>query len=312
MAGILGELAADEFLGTYWQQKAHLFRDALPDYVPPLSANELAGLALQPEVESRLVLEQGEHGPWELRHGPFVEQDFQHLPASGWTLLVQALDLWVPEVAELLDHFDFLPRWRVDDIMASYAVAGGSVGPHYDHYDVFLLQVSGERRWQIGERCDGAQATVAGTDLDILADFKPSDEWLLKPGDMLYLPPRMAHWGVASSECMTFSVGFRAPSVADMLAELAVGVAEQTAATGQAAYYADPPLDPSMAGNHIDAAFIQQVRTQLMAALQDDALLADWFARFMTQPKLPGLEEVTGERRRAHINGRDYENGEPL
>lgn len=312
MADILGGLAADDFLCRYWQREPLLIRAALPNYTPPLSADELAGLSLQAEVESRLVLEQGDSGPWALRLGPFVEQDFQRLPETHWTLLVQALDLWVPEVAELLERFDFLPRWRVDDIMASYAPPGGSVGPHYDHYDVFLLQVAGERCWQIGAACDGADETVADTPLDILARFEAQHEWLLEPGDMLYLPPRIAHWGVAVSECMTFSVGFRAPSLADMVAELAVTVAEQQARSQQAAFYEDPPLSSSMAGAEIDAAFIGQVRRQLSTLLEDDALLADWFARYMTQPKLPGLEDVTGERRRARINGRDYENGEPI
>lgn len=312
MADILGGLAAGEFLTRYWQREPLLIRAALPDYVAPLSADELAGLSLQEEVESRLVLERGEQGPWELRLGPFVEADFRRLPETHWTLLVQALDLWVPEVAELLECFDFLPRWRVDDIMASYAPIGGSVGPHYDHYDVFLLQVSGRRRWQIGAVCDGTAEQVAGTPLNILARFEAEHEWLLEPGDMLYLPPRVAHWGVAASDCMTFSVGFRAPSVADMMAELAVTVAEQQAYADQAVFYTDPPLTPDMARADIDAAFIEQVRCQLSAVLEDEALLADWFARYMTQPKLPGLEDVTGERRHARVNGRDYENGEPL
>jgi 50S ribosomal protein L16 3-hydroxylase len=308
MADILGGLTRQEFLDSHWQRQPLLIRQAVPDYSAPLSADELAVLALQEEVESRIVLEQGELGPWELRLGPFLEKDFQQLPATHWTLLVQAVDLWVPEVARLLERFDFLPRWRVDDIMASYAPPGGSVGPHFDLYDVFLLQVEGQRRWQIGGQCAAPVATLAGTDLDILAEFEPLEEWLLEPGDMLYLPPRVPHWGVAVSDCMTFSIGFRAPSLADMLADLAVEVA----AAPTTEHYRDPPLTTGMAREDIDPAFMTQLRHQLSSLLQDETLLADWFARYMTQPKLPGLEDVTGEHRRARIGGRDYENGEPV
>jgi len=281
-------------------------RQALPDYQLPVTPHDLAALALEPDVESRIVLEQGAEHPWQLRLGPFSEQDFAQLPRSHWTLLIQALDLWVPEVADLYQHFAFLPPWRRDDIMASFAAPGGSVGPHFDQYDVFLLQVEGDRRWQIGAPCAPDVAILEGTELDILAQFEPEQEWLLEPGDLLYLPPRVPHWGIAETECMTLSVGFRAPSVADMLAELAVDVATLPGV----AEYRDPPLTPAMATVHIDPAFIAQVREQLSSVLADEALLADWFARYMTQAKYPDLEAVTGERRVASVGRRFYENGE--
>lgn len=150
---LLGGLTAREFLRDYWQKKPLLVRQAIPDFESPISPDELAGLALEEEVESRLVIEHGER-PWELQRGPFNEDTFQDLPERDWTLLVQAVDQFVPEVAELLEDFKFLPKWRIDDLMISFAAPGGGVGPHFDNYDVFLLQAHGHRRWQIGQMCD--------------------------------------------------------------------------------------------------------------------------------------------------------------
>jgi len=302
---MLGDISAAQFLSEYWQKKPLLIRGALPDWSSPVEPDELAGLSLENEVESRLVLENG-ISPWEVRHGPFAEDTFAQLPESDWTLLVQGLDLWVPEVATLLDHFDFLPRWRLDDVMASFAVPGGSVGPHFDQYDVFLLQVEGQRRWQIGAACDDTTALLDGPDLKILENFRAQDEWLLEPGDMLYLPPLVSHWGVAETECVTFSVGFRSPSVADMLADLTVQLLE----AGRGDIYEDPPLDPSMADLEIDAAFVAQARKQLLALIDDEQLIGDWFARSMTTPKYPDLVHLTGEQRQARFSGKDYKNGE--
>lgn len=303
---ISGDLEPREFLARYWQQQPLLVRNFLPGYQSPISADELAGLATMANVESRLVLENGAAGPWELRHGPFADADFAQLPEHDWTLLVQALDLWVPEVESLLGHFDFLPRWRIDDVMASFAVKGGSVGPHFDHYDVFLLQVEGNRRWQIGELCDANTTLVKATDLGIIRDFTATHDWLLKPGDMLYLPPGIGHWGVAESDCITFSVGFRSPTLADLLGDLALELSAQ----GVDARYRDPPLTPEMASSTVDRAFVAQARAQLHQLIDNENLIADWFARFMTAPKYEGLEEDTGEHREAEINGNRYVNGE--
>ncbi|WP_279293382.1 cupin domain-containing protein, partial [Pseudomonas aeruginosa] len=147
---LLGGLTAAEFLRDYWQRKPLLVRQAIPDFESPLSADELAGLSLEESVESRIVLEHGKT-PWEMRRGPFQEEDYQHLPEQDWTLLVQAVDQFVPEVAQLLEQFRFLPSWRIDDVMISYAAPGGGVGPHFDNYDVFLLQGHGRRRWKVGQ-----------------------------------------------------------------------------------------------------------------------------------------------------------------
>ncbi len=281
----LGELPIERFLSQYWQRKPLLARRALPDFRAPLSADELAGLALEQDVESRIVLERGGHSPWELLHGPFSETTFQKLPTSHWTLLVQAVDQWVPEVHALLDYFRFIPNWRLDDIMISYAADQGSVGPHFDHYDVFLLQANGTRRWQIGQRCDSQSLRLPGTDLDILASFEAVDEWLLEPGDLLYIPPQIAHWGIAEGDdCMTYSIGFRAPSHADILGEfsqeLAASLAEQRR-------FQDPggkfPHNPG----ELDDRSIEQVQRILRQYLDQPQQIANWFGRYMTQPKYP-------------------------
>ena len=165
---LLGGLTAREFLRDYWQKKPLLVRQAMPGFESPISPDELAGLALEEEIESRLVIEHGER-PWELRRGPFAEDAFSQLPERDWTLLVQAVDQFVPEVAELLEQFKFLPKWRIDDVMISFAAPGGGVGPHFDNYDVFLLQGFGKRRWQIGQMCNAGSPLLEHADLKILA-----------------------------------------------------------------------------------------------------------------------------------------------
>ena len=310
LSSVLGDMDPGKFLAEHWQRKPLLVRSAIPEYVSPISGDELAGLAMESEVESRIVLENWKDKPWVLRHGPFAESEFEELPASHWTLLVQAIDLWVPETQALLDRFDFLPRWRLDDLMVSFAPAGGSVGPHFDQYDVFLLQVEGHRHWRLGGSCDSNTPLLAGTDLGILQEFTSHEDWLLGPGDMLYVPPNVAHWGIAESDCLTFSIGFRSPRFSDMLGDLAVELAAGETAL-EHEYYRDPPLTPAMAAEAIDPAFVSKARQTLVDLIDNEALIADWLARYMTQPKYPDLVEMTGERRRARINGRDYENGEP-
>ena len=303
---ILGELSAEAFLQHYWQKKPLLIRGALADYASPISADELAGLALESEVESRIVESQGRD--WTLKHGPFTEEDFLGLPEQDWTLLVQGVDLWVPEVQALLAQFAFLPPWRLDDVMVSFACPGGSVGPHFDQYDVFLLQVEGQRRWQIGAECSKETPLRDNSPLRILQEFNAREEWVLDPGDMLYLPPGVAHWGVAQTECLTYSIGFRAPSIADMLGDLSVELMTQ----GYDVHYRDPALTPEMASSNIDQAFIDQAKQQLWQAINDDDLISDWFARFMTATKYPELEEVTEEERHASVRGRRYFNGDSV
>ncbi len=306
---ILGEIGAEQFLAEYWQRKPLLIRNALPGFESPLDPDELAGLSLEEEIESRIVIEEGASCRWELHQGPFSEETFRQLPEENWTLLVQAVDLWLPEVKQLLEHFTFLPPWRVDDIMVSYAPKGGSVGPHFDYYDVFLLQGLGQRHWQIGgigdKLCDEQSPREPDTALRILKDYPFEQEWVLEPGDMLYLPPQVAHWGTALGDCITYSIGFRAPSAAEMLSDLANELLSQS----HSPHYKDPLLTPAMACEQISSQHIAQVRELLSSVLDDEALLADWFARYMTTPKYADLTDISGESRRAAVNGNRYQNG---
>lgn len=214
-----GGMRVKTFLRDWWRKKPLLIRNAFPDFESPITPEELAGLALEEEAVSRLILERGGAYPWQLRHGPFREEDFADLPASHWTLLVQEVDRWVPEVAALFEPFLFVPSWRLDDIMVSYAPEGGNVGAHVDRYDVFLIQALGRREWRIGAEPVSAEEEVSVPDIDVdmLADFEADEALVLEEGDMLYLPPRVAHHGIALDPCMTFSVGFRAPAHAEYL-----------------------------------------------------------------------------------------------
>ena len=285
---LLGGLTAREFLRDYWQEKPLLIRQAIPEFESPISPDELAGLALEEEVESRLVIEHGER-PWELRRGPFAEDAFSQLPERDWTLLVQAVDQFVPDVAELLKHFNFLPSWRIDDVMVSFAAPGGGVGPHYDNYDVFLLQAHGQRRWKIGQMCDAESALLPHADLRILADFAQTDEWVLEPGDMLYLPPRLAHFGTAEDDCMTYSVGFRAPSAAEVLTHFTDFLAQFLPDEER---YSDAGAAPTDDPHQIQLDALDRLKALLAEHMGDERLLLTWFGQFMTEPRYPEL--VTG------------------
>ena len=282
---ILGGISAREFLRDYWQKKPLLIRQAIPGYESPISPDELAGLSLEEEVESRLVIEHGER-PWELRRGPFAEDTYQDLPEKEWTLLVQSVDQFVPEVAELLEHFRFLPSWRIDDIMVSFAAPGGGVGPHYDNYDVFLLQAHGQRRWKIGQMCDTDSPLLPHADLRILAEFHGTDEWVLEPGDMLYLPPRLAHFGIAEDDCMTYSVGFRAPSAAEVLTHFTDFLAQFIPDEER---YNDADITPVSDPHQIQQDSLDRLKALLAEHMSDERLLLTWFGQFMTEPRYPEL-----------------------
>lgn len=287
MSHVLGTLTVEEFLANYWQKKPLLIRNAIPDFESPLDPEELAGLACEEGVEARLIESVGANGkPWQISHGPLDDATFVRLPERDWTLLVQAVDHYVPEVAELLEQFAFIPRWRLDDIMISYAPEGGNVGPHVDNYDVFLLQGKGTRRWQLGGFKGEDAAIVDGISLRILEHFEISnnEDWELAPGDMLYLPPRYAHHGVSTSnDCMTYSIGFRAPSADEVVTSWADYRGEQLS---DAQRYTDPDLDaqdPAL----LDDGALARVRQLMLESLDDPAQLAQWFGRYMTQTKYP-------------------------
>ncbi len=279
---LLGGLTPAEFLETYWQKKPLLIRGALPGYQSPISPEDLAGLACEDEVTARLIMEKGGDYPWQLRYGPFTEEDFLDLPPTHWTLLVSEVNSWVPEVAALLDYFRFIPSWRIDDIMVSYAPGEGGVGAHVDNYDVFLLQAKGHRRWQINYTPVEEEHLIEDIDVRILSDFTPDEDWVLEPGDMLYLPPRIAHNGVAMDDCMTFSVGFRAPSYEEIITGFLSYVAERI---DPLARYSDPDLKPQMYAGEIGPAALERIRTVVRTLINDDEAIRSWFGSYMTEPR---------------------------
>jgi len=282
---LLGGLTAREFMRDYWQKKPLLVRQAIPGFESPISPDELAGLALEEEIESRLVIEHGER-PWELRRGPFAEDAFAQLPERDWTLLVQAVDQFVPEVAELLEAFKFLPKWRIDDVMVSFAAPGGGVGPHFDNYDVFLLQGFGSRRWQVGQMCDSDSPMLQHADLKILAEFVKTEEWVLEPGDMLYLPPLLAHCGTTEDDCMTYSVGFRAPSAAEVLTHFTDFLGQFLPDEER---YSDADAQPTSDPTQIQRDSLDRLKALLNEHMSDERLLMTWFGQFMTEPRYPEL-----------------------
>ncbi|GIX30782.1 MAG: hypothetical protein KatS3mg124_1254 [Porticoccaceae bacterium] len=286
-------LDAASFLRRHWQREPLLLRGALPGFASPLTPEELAGLACEEEVEARAVVGDPLEA-CEVYPGPFPESFFSALPERNWTLLVHGVDLWVPEVRALFAAFDFLPPWRFDDVMVSYAAPGGGVGPHFDHYDVFLIQGLGRRRWRLGQRCSPDTPLRPDAPLRLLAHFEPAAELVVEPGDVLYLPPGVAHEGVALDPCITLSVGFRAPTAGELLDDLATEVLSR----GGGPRYRDPLLEPAMADERIHPAFVDQVRALLREVLDDPDLLAEWFAAYMTRPKYPHLEGLPPRRAR--------------
>ncbi len=232
---------------------------------------------METSVESRIVERHG--STYLLHHGPFDEADFNR--SLPWTLLVQAVDHWAPEVASLKRLVDFLPAWRIDDVMVSYASDGGSVGPHYDNYDVFLLQGEGQRRWRVGQWCGEGEPLVPHNELRLLAHFEEQAEYLLEPGDILYLPPRVAHWGIAEGECTTFSIGFRAPRVNDLVSRWADDV---LAKLDPELFYTDPGSEPVTRPGEIRRHDRERVRMQIQAAL-DQIEGDEWFGELVTEPR---------------------------
>lgn len=280
-----GALSAEEFLRDYWQKKPLLIKGALPDLINPLLPEEVAGLACEEEVESRLITEAADSnaGPqWQLRHGPLDEQVFQSLPDTHWTLHIQGVDQHVAEVYRLLDHFRFIPNWRVDDIMVSYAPDQGSAGPHYDQYDVFLIQTLGDKIWKIGQTCDEQTPMLENTELALLQQLETQQEWIAEPGDILYIPPRIAHYGIASGESLTYSVGFRAPGIGDLVSDFGHFVADKGNASQR---YQDPELSLQSSPGEITRETLKKVKKLILGQLENEQHLSEWFGQFITQPK---------------------------
>ena len=284
-------MPAERFLRDYWHKRPLLIRNAFPDFETPVQPEDLAGLACEEGVLARLISLDKATGLWDVRTGPFQEEDFPGLPDHDWTLLVQDVDKWDADVRALLEQFRFLPRWRVDDIMISFAATGGSVGAHVDHYDVFLLQAQGERRWMIDASVAmGKPAPDLSFQDDVaiklLRRFDPTHEWVLSPGDMLYLPPLVPHHGVAENPCLTFSVGMRAPSSAELIGDY---LDTLIADADEAVRYHDEDLAAPQDPNEIDSRAMERVVEALNALrMNDPDLVGDWFGRFITTYRASG------------------------
>ena len=278
---LLGGISPERFMKQYWHKKPLLVRQAIPQVKPVMGRAELFELAAQEGVQSRLVIQDG--GNWRLKHGPFQRRTLPPLKRPGWTLLVQGVDLHQELAHALVQAFRFVPDCRLDDLMTSYATDGGGVGPHFDSYDVFLLQVQGRRRWRIGRQKDlSLQADVP---LKILADFAPEQEFLLEAGDMLYLPPRYAHDGVAVGECMTCSVGFRAPQQGELARELLQRLADDAPELVGDSLYRDPHQPATLSPAEIPMAVQTFAREAILRVLKDPLALARTLGELLTEPK---------------------------
>ena len=286
----LGDISETEFLQQYWQKKPLLIRNAFANVEQLISADELAGLALEQQVESRFISGHVDQGPesWQMQHGPFEESFFNHVASKNWTLLVQAVDHYIAEIAQFAKQFNFIPRWRYDDVMISFTTPGGSVGPHFDRYDVFLIQASGQRRWQLGGQCDDNSPLVKNCPLSILQKFSPEQEWVVNPGDLLYLPPALSHYGVALSDCITWSVGFRAPSSKDFLDQYFHVISRDLT---QQIHYQDPDLLPPNNPALIDDMAIQRFQQILSALINDKKAIEETLGRLVSQPKYSITED---------------------
>jgi len=278
---LLGGLTPQVFMRRHWQKQPLLIRQAVPGVVPPLGRNELFALAGEEHVESRLV--QMKEGIWSLRHGPFAKRQLPTVKTPGWTLLVQGLDLHVGAAHELLNRFRFVPDARLDDVMMSYATDGGGVGPHFDSYDVFLLQVHGKRRWRIGRMNDAA--LVPDVPLKIIANFQPEEEWLLEPGDMLYLPPRWAHDGVAEGECMTCSIGFRAPARDEVGREVLQRLLDGEEPAATPTLYRDPSQPATDTPGRIPSTLLEFTKEAVAKLAENPKALAVALGEWLSEPK---------------------------
>jgi 50S ribosomal protein L16 3-hydroxylase len=290
---LFANLTPSQFMRRYWQKKPLLVRQAMPGVAAPLSRDELLTLAGNDDVESRLVTHF--RGKWQLAQGPFDIDDLPRVKRREWTLLVQGVDLHNDRARALLERFRFIPDARLDDLMISYATDGGGVGPHFDSYDVFLLQVHGKRRWRISAQKD--LALKDGLPLKVLQHFTPDEEWVLEPGDMLYLPPHIAHDGVALGECMTCSIGFRSPSARELIGQFLYHLAERGSDASGYSHdgmrnnshdgmrYRDPDQDAVARPAQLPPALIGKVGSILAGIRWSDEDVASFIGSYLSEPK---------------------------
>ena len=279
---LLGNLTPSQFMRRYWQKKPLLIRQAIPNVEAPLSRDELFELADEDDVEARLITHF--RNKWQLEHGPFAPEELPSLKRRAWTLLVQGVDLHDDRARALLDRFRFVPDARLDDLMISYATDGGGVGPHFDSYDVFLLQVKGKRRWRISAQKD--LTLQPDLPLKVLQNFEAEQEWVLEPGDMLYLPPHIAHDGVAEGECMTCSIGFRAASAGELTAQFLYHLAERGEENGRTgSLYRDPQQPAVDRPAELPAALVERVGAILAEVRWNEQDIASFLGTYLSEPK---------------------------
>ena len=275
---LLGGLTIDEFLRDYWQKKPLLIRRAMPQFMGLLGPQQLMQLACDPDIQARAVVNR--RNKWELYHAPFEPEDFSGMEKMKWTVLVQGVNHYLQDAADLLQHFSFIPHARLDDLMVSYAPKGGGVGPHFDSYDVFLLQGMGHRRWQISQQRD--RTLLEGAPMRILKNFEVEQEWVLEPGDMLYLPPHCAHNGIAEDECMTYSIGFRTPSYQELAEQFLVYMQDRICIDGM---YADPDLRRQVHPSEISADMLRQVEQAINRMTWSKRDIAGFAGSYLSEPK---------------------------
>jgi len=281
---ILGGITAEQFLAEYWQKKPLLVRNALPEIANLLEPNDVMELALDENITARLIKQKDKDpNQWSVKSSPLIKADFQKMPKL-WTLLVQAVDNYSFDLAELWKKFPFIPQWRRDDIMVSYAQKGGSVGQHFDFYDVFLVQGYGHRRWQLGQMCDAESEFVAGQPLKLLPEMDVNFDEILAPGDLLYVPPGLSHYGVAEDECLTYSFGFRMPNVAEMMDRVSDKFADDQLLKNPLTDIIRDKISPI---GQISQAELEYLKAKLLAQLQNPTVLEDALMSLMSEPKYP-------------------------
>lgn len=290
---VLGGITAEQFLNEYWQKKPLLVRNAMPEIMGLLEPEDVKELALEEDVSARLIRQKNKNpNEWHVKSSPLTKGDFQKLP-NRWTILVQAVDHYSFDIAELWKKFPFIPQWRRDDIMVSYAPKGGSVGKHFDFYDVFLVQGHGHRRWQLGQMCDESTEFVADQPLKLLSQMSVNFDEVLAPGDLLYVPPGLAHYGVAEDDCLTFSFGFRMPNLAEMTDRLSEQFAKNSVLTNP---LADITRIKTNAIGEINNSEFSYLKTQLLDYLTQapefDAAIMAYMSESKYPNSIPEPEEI--------------------
>jgi 50S ribosomal protein L16 3-hydroxylase len=281
---VLGGITAEQFLAEYWQKKPLLVRKGLPEIVGLLQPQDVQELALEEHASARLIRQKDKNpNEWHVKSSPLTKGDFQKLPKL-WSILVQAVDHYSFDLSELWKKFPFIPQWRRDDIMVSYAPKGGSVGKHFDFYDVFLVQGHGHRRWQLGQMCDVNTTFVPNQPLKLLPEIDVQFDEVLAPGDLLYVPPGMAHYGVAEDDCLTFSFGFRMPNVAGMMERISDQFSANTLLQNPVVDIARKQMSQIGEINSIELSYLKDL---VLAQLQDSAALDAAIMSYMSEPKYP-------------------------